>query len=97
MFTTSLYNLQKENPSTFAVMMTRSQRKKLSNYLLDFGNEFKYAENTGYSNIADKLMNGHMSYSDSELKIMRAAITWNKFLGPLSFIVKQYIKKSIEK
>ncbi len=97
MLTTRLYTLQKENPSTFAVMMTKSQRKQLSSYLINFDNEFNNSNNPDYSSIAEKIRTGHMSYSDYELNIMRAAITINKFLGPLSFLLKRYIKKTIAK
>ncbi len=90
MFTTRLYNLQKKNPSTFAVMLTARQRKKVSGYLKDI-EEFVPENGELYSNISRKLEKGHMSYNDTELKIMRAAITLNRFVEPLSFVCKRYV------
>jgi hypothetical protein len=89
--TTRIYNLQKENPRTFAVMLTKRQRRKVSAYLKDFEQDFCPENGEVYSNISKKLLKGHMSYSDSELNIMRAAITLNRFIEPLSFMCKRYV------
>ena len=91
MFTTKLYNLQKENPSTFAVMLTKRQRKKVSGYLKDINEDFQPSNGEMYSNISRKLETGHMSYNDTELSIMRAAIKLNRFVQPLSFVCKRYV------
>ena len=90
-FTTRLYNLQKKNPSTFAVMLTMKQRKKVSGYLKDIEEEFGPENGAMYSKLSRKLENGHMSYNDTELKVMRAAITLNRFVEPLSFVCKRYV------
>lgn len=89
--TTKLYNLQKKNPSTFAVMLTRKQRKIVSEYLKDINEDFHPSNGKLYSNISRKLENGHMSYNDTELSIMRAAIELNRFVQPISFVCKKFI------
>ena len=91
MLTTRIYNLQKENPRTFAVMLTKRQRRKVSGYLRDFEEDFCPDNHEIYSNLSRKLEKGHMSYSDNELNIMRAAITLNRFIEPLSFMCKRYV------
>lgn len=98
MFTTGIYRLQKSNPSTFTVMMTKKQRKKIIKYLnqldTEFLNIYSELENTQHldviTKISNKLENNHMSYNDNELEIMRAAITWNKFIEPISFLLKKF-------
>ncbi|MCR4758493.1 MAG: hypothetical protein K5792_11890 [Butyrivibrio sp.] len=98
MFTTSLYTLQKNNPSTFAVMMTKRQRRKLSEYLKNLQNDFDIDKsNNQYSTLTNKLENGYMSYNDTELKLMRAAITWNRFYAPLSFILQKYMLRTVNR
>ncbi len=98
MFTTSLYTLQKNNPSTFAVMMTKRQRRQLSDYLRNLQSDFDIdGSNNQYSTLSNKLENGYMSYNDKELKLMRAAITWNRFYAPLSFILQKYILRTVNR
>ncbi len=91
MITTKLYNLQKRNPSTFAVMLTRRQRKVVSEYLKDINEDFHPSNGDLYDNLSWKLENGHMSYNDTELSIMRAAIQLNRFIQPISFICRKYL------
>ncbi len=91
MLTTKLYNLQKKNPSTFAVMLTKRQRRQVSEYLKDINEDFRPSNGELYSNISRKLEKGHMSYNDTELSVMRAAINLNRFIQPLSFVCKRYI------
>lgn len=98
MFTTSLYTLQKNNPSTFAVMMTKRQRRQLSEYLRNLQSDFEIdSSNNKYSTLTNKIENGYMSYNDTELKLMRAAITWNKFYAPLSFLLHKYMLRTVNR
>lgn len=98
MLTTSLFRLQENNPRTFAVMMSKRQRIKLARYLMDL-------ESSGISRTDDKrvkkliykLENGHMSYDNNELSIMRAAIVLNRFVEPISYICKKYIAHAISR
>ncbi|WP_022766126.1 hypothetical protein [Butyrivibrio sp. XPD2006] len=98
MLTTGLFRLQANHPRTFAVMMNKRQRSKLVKYLNDL-------ESSGISRTDDKkvnkliykLENGHMSYDNNELNIMRAAIILNRFVEPISFICKRYIARAISR
>jgi hypothetical protein len=98
MLTTDLFRLQANHPRTFAVMMSKRQRSKLVKYLNDL-------ESSGISRTDDKkvnkliykLENGHMSYDNNELNIMRAAIILNRFVEPISFICKRYIARAISR
>lgn len=97
MFTTRLYNLQKKNPSTFAVMLTKRDRKKVSGYIRDISaiiREEEGEDSFPYDKLTRKLEEGHFSYSNNELQVMRAAITLNKYVEPLSYFVKLYALKS---
>ena len=89
--TTRLYNLQEKNPSTFAVMLTKRQRKVVSEYLKDINEDFHPSNGEVYNKISRKLEDGHMSYNDNELNIMRAAIKLNRFVQPISFVCKRYV------
>ncbi|MBE5830690.1 MAG: hypothetical protein E7306_02995 [Butyrivibrio sp.] len=91
MITTKLYNLQKRNPRTFAVMLTKRQRKAVSEYLKDINEDFHPSNGELYYNLSRKLETGHMSYNDTELSIMRAAIQLNRFIQPISFICRKYL------
>lgn len=98
MLTTGLFRLQENYPKTFAVMMNRRQRNKVVKYLTDL-------EDRGISRAGDKrvrkliykLENGHMSYDNNELNIMRAAIVLNRFIEPISYICKRYIARTMSR
>ena len=94
MFTTRIYNLQKKNPSTFVVMLSKRDRRKVSGYIKDATSMLNEDEMT-FANISRKLEKGHFSYSDNELKVMRAAITLNKYIEPFSFLCKRYVLKAV--
>lgn len=96
MFTTRLYNLQKKNPSTFAVMLSKRDRKKVSGYIRDISAILsEEGENIApYDKLSRKLEEGHFSYSNNELSVMRAAITLNKYGEPFSFFFKKYALKA---
>lgn len=97
MFTTRLYNVQKKNPSTFAVMLSERDRKKVSGYIKDISAMLREQDGEGsvsYDKLTRKLENGHFSYSNDELRVMRAAITLNKYVEPLSYFVKMYALKA---
>ncbi len=92
MLTTSLYRLQENNPSTFAVMMNKRQRGKVVRYLNDIEtNGFGGQNNKSLEKLIYKLENGYMSYNNRELSAMRAAIALNRFIMPISFVCKRYV------
>ena len=96
MLTTSLFRLQAQNPSTFAVLMNKRQRNKVARYLSDLeASGLHRLDDKMYEKLIYKLQNGHMSYDNNELRIMRAAITLNRFVSPLSYICKRYIAYSV--
>ena len=96
MLTTSLFRLQENNPSTFAVMMNRRQRGKVVRYLDDLESIGVVESNKSYDKLKFKLANGYMSYDNNELSIMRAAINLNRFVEPVSFLCKRYVVATIK-
>ena len=94
MFTTRIYNLQKQNPSTFVVMLSKRDRRKVSGYIKDVTAMLMEDNKEAYANISRKLEKGHFSYSDNELQVMRAAITLNKYIEPFSYFCKRYALKA---
>lgn len=98
MLTTDLFRLQANNPSTFAVMMSKRQRNKLVKYLNDLESSgISRTDDSKVNKLIYKLENGHMSYDNKELNIMRAAIILNRFVEPISFICKRYIARTISR
>ena len=98
MLTTSLFKLQENNPKTFAVMMSKRQRSKLARYLSDLeASGIGRADDKRVKKLIYKLENGHMSYDNNELSIMRAAIVLNRFITPISYICKRYVVRSISR
>ncbi len=72
-------------------MLTKRQRKAVSEYLKDINEDFHPSNGELYYNLSRKLETGHMSYNDTELSIMRAAIQLNRFIQPISFICRKYL------
>ncbi len=98
MLTTDLFRLQENNPRTFAVMMNKRQRGKLVKYLNDLeASGIGRTDDKRVQKIIYKLENGHMSYDNHELSIMRAAIVLNRFVEPISYICKKYIARTISR
>lgn len=96
MLTTDLFRLQENNPRTFAVMMSKRQRGKLVKYLNDLKSSgIGRADDVRVNKLIYKLENGHMSYDNNELNIMRAAIILNRFVEPISYICKRYIARTL--
>ena len=96
MLTTDLFRLQANHPRTFAVMMSKRQRNKLVRYLNDLeARGISRTDDKKVGKLIYKLENGHMSYDNNELNIMRAAIVLNRFVEPISFICKRYIARAI--
>ncbi|MDC7294741.1 hypothetical protein NXH67_14585 [Butyrivibrio sp. DSM 10294] len=96
MFTTRLYNLQKKNPSTFAVMLSKRDRRRVSGYIKDISAILSEEgeDIASYNKLSRKLEEGHFSYSNNELSVMRAAITLNKYGVALSYFFKRYALKT---
>ncbi len=98
MLTTGLFRLQENNPRTFAVMMSKRQRNKVVKYLNDLESSgIGRADDKRVQKLIYKLQNGHMSYDNNELSIMRAAIVLNRFVEPISYICKRYIARTISR
>ena len=98
MLTTGLFRLQENYPRTFAVMMNKRQRNKVVRYLNDLeASGISRADDKRVKKLIYKLENGHMSYDNNELNIMRAAIVLNRFVEPISYFCKRYIVRTISK
>ena len=98
MLTTGLFRLQENYPRTFAVMMNKRQRNKVVRYLNDLeASGISRADDKRVKKLIYKLENGHMSYDNHELSIMRAAIVLNRFIEPISYFCKRYVARTISK